>query len=129
MFEVVVQCRFQASHALLIRGQREEAHEHDWRVRVGVVGDRLDEDGLLCDFHDLERCLLEIVEPFQGADLNRVPPFDRVNPTAERVGEYIGLQMVERFSIEGVLVSFVEVMEAVDCVAVWRKEVRGHGVS
>ena len=41
MFRLQVERRFTAKHAIVIEGELEELHEHDWRVRVRVQGPRL----------------------------------------------------------------------------------------
>ena len=89
MYELSVERTFDAAHAIEIRGERETPHRHAWHVCVVVEGETLDDDGLVCDFHELESRLDEIVGPFDGGDLNTTPPFDRVNPTAEHVARHI----------------------------------------
>lgn len=118
MFELSVQRVFHASHALLIGGEREESHAHDWRVTLVVAGDSLDSDGLLCDFHDLESALDEVIESFQDADLNQTRPFDRINPTAEAVARYIAESVSSRLGDE-VHVDRVSVIEAPGCQATY----------
>src|SRR5262249_48635902 len=90
MFALEVETEFSAAHAITIAGTRERVHGHNFRVNAAVSGAALDGDGLLCDFHALERWLAEIVRPFRDGDLNSTPPFDRINPTAERIAEHIG---------------------------------------
>ncbi len=84
---------FRASHAIVMGGHREATHGHLWRVVVTVVGSELDRDGLLCDFHVLERRLDAILDPLRDRDLNETPPFDRVNPTAENVARFVHDQL------------------------------------
>ncbi len=119
MFDLEVQATFSAAHAIVIAGQREPVHGHDWHVTAVVRGDALDEDGLLVDFHAVERALREIVAPFHNADLNATPPFIDLNPTAEHVALHIGRVLGERLP-EGVHVASVRVTEAPGCAAVWR---------
>lgn len=89
MFELSVQCEFRAAHAIVMNGERETPHEHDWLVTLVVCGEALDADGLLCDFHEVERVLDEVIDPFKKVNLNETPPFDKVNPTAELVVKHI----------------------------------------
>jgi 6-pyruvoyltetrahydropterin/6-carboxytetrahydropterin synthase len=42
------------------------------------------------DFHDLERIADTIIGPMHNRHLNEVPPFDRINPSAENVAMHIG---------------------------------------
>lgn len=118
VFEISVQRVFHASHALLIGGDREEPHAHDWRITLVVAGAALDSDGLLCDFHDLEAALDEVIETFQDADLNQTRPFDRINPTAEAVAKYIAESVSGRLG-DTVHVDRVSVIEAPGCQATY----------
>jgi len=94
MFRLQIERTISAAHAIEIDGERETVHGHDWRVRVCVEGPRLDGNGLLCDFHELERRLDGILSPFANASLNDTPPFDRCNPTAERFAEHVAMAFV-----------------------------------
>lgn len=118
MFELSVGRTFSAAHAIVIRGVRESMHGHDWRATVTVRGEALDDDGLVCDFHALERTLEEAVAPFRNRTLNQVPPFDRVNPTAENIAEFVALEVAQRLP-PGVTVRSVEIEEAPGCIARW----------
>lgn len=95
VYELTVQRVFSAAHAINIRGVRETLHGHDWHVTVAMTGDSLDDDGLLVDFHVLERVVDEVIAPFRNTNLNAAPPFDRLNPTAENVASYFG-RAIER---------------------------------
>jgi 6-pyruvoyltetrahydropterin/6-carboxytetrahydropterin synthase len=114
MYELRVKREFCAAHAIVMRGVRETTHGHNWRVTVSIVGAEVDDDGLLCDFHEVERVLDAILEPFQNADLNEVPAFDELNPTAEHVARHIAQGMSEALS-DTVRVRSVGVTEATGC--------------
>jgi 6-pyruvoyltetrahydropterin/6-carboxytetrahydropterin synthase len=116
-YELTVERIFRAAHAIVIQDEREASHEHDWRVRLTVAGPRLDGDGLLVDFHLLTRWLDEVLAPFRDGDLNRTPPFDAVNPTAEHVARHIAREMAARVPAP-VRIERVAVMEAPGCEAV-----------
>lgn len=121
MYELRVQRHFSAAHALRIRGEREPLHGHDWHVTLVVAGLELDEDGLLCDFHQLEWQLDDILAPFRNANLNETPAFRNSNPSAERVAEFIG-QEYEPTLPPGVHLVSVAVTEAPGCTAIWRSD-------
>jgi 6-pyruvoyltetrahydropterin/6-carboxytetrahydropterin synthase len=89
MFEVAVDQSFASAHALRnYKGRCENVHGHNWKVRVTVVGERLDEAGMLVDFLDLKRLMSEIIDKIDHQHLNEIPPFDVVNPSAENIAEY-----------------------------------------
>lgn len=89
-YEITVEDEFCAAHAIVMAGTREAVHGHNWKVSVTVSGPTLDSDGLLLDFHALERLVRETLAPFRNRDLNDTPPFDRLNPSAEHIARYIG---------------------------------------
>lgn len=131
MFSISIQTQFSAAHAILIRGVRESLHGHDWRVVAVISGGVLDPDGLLVDFHAVERELCAITEPFRNTNLNECTPFDRVNPTAEEIARHIGDRLLSHLETRlprdpktdlsaQWFVDSVSVTEAPNCVATYR---------
>lgn len=123
MYELTVEGEFCAAHAIVIDGRREPVHGHNWHVTVGLAGETLDSNGLLCDFHAVENVLADVIGLFRNSDLNRTPPFDRENPTAENVARHIGVQLSSR--LDPTLspragVAWVRVTEATGCAATYR---------
>ncbi len=119
MFELTVERDFLATHAITIAGVPEAPHKHRWRVAVVVRGDGLDADGLLCDFHEIERAIDAVIDPFRDGDLNETPPLNTLNPTAENVAKHIS----ELLNVPaGVELRSVSVTEAPGCVATWVRE-------
>lgn len=115
MFELTVEREFRASHAITIAGSPESPHDHRWLVAVVVGGDRLDGDGLLCDFHEIERAIDAVIEPFRDGDLNEIVAF---NPTAENVARHIA----ETIEVPGL--RSVSVTEAPGCTATFSLRTR-----
>lgn len=123
MFELTVQAKFSAAHAITIRGRREPLHGHDFRVTATISGPDLDGDGLLVDFHAVERALRDLVGPWNNRTLNEIPPFDRLNPTAENIARHIGEQLAARLAPmlpRSAAVTSVRVGEAPGCAAAYR---------
>ncbi len=123
MYEITVEDEFCAAHAIVIRGEREPLHGHNWRVRVTLAGRELDADGLLLDFHALERIVRQTIDPFRDRNLNETAPFDRTNPTAEQVARHIAESVgraVCSLVPAGVRVASVWLTEARGCSVVYR---------
>ncbi len=120
MYELTVERTFSAAHAIRICGVVEPLHGHNWHVKASVCGHELDDDGLLCDFHTVEELLREICGRFHNGNLNTIPPFDQINPTAELVARHIADQLERRLGAGGVWVLSVSVQEAAGCVATYR---------
>ncbi len=118
MFELTLTSSFSAAHALVIQGVREPVHGHDWQVEAIFSGAELDEDGMLCDFHALEKLLEGIISPFQTADLNAADAFSSQNPSAELVARHIGMSLLDGLP-DGVSLVRLSVTEAPGCRAAW----------
>ena len=129
-FALEVECEFAAAHAIILMGERERLHGHNWRVVVSVAGDRLDGEELLCDFHAVERMLSATVAPFRDGNLNETAPFDRINPTAEAVARHVAHELSAALHAEQaqsrtgagsrIHLEWVRVTEAPRCTAVVR---------
>jgi 6-pyruvoyltetrahydropterin/6-carboxytetrahydropterin synthase len=90
MFEVSVEDTFAAGHALRgYRGKCENPHGHNYRVRVTLTGDSLDEIGLLYDFKDLKGVMNAVIEELDHKFLNDMEPFRQQNPSAENMARYL----------------------------------------
>ena len=123
MYELSVKGRFTADHAVTIAGKREQLHSHQWRVRVVIAGEHLDSDGILCDFRELRRRLNQVLGLLDGVDLNRTPPFDEINPTAEHIARYIAESLAGSLPA-GATINCVGVTEAPGCEAMYRISAR-----
>ena len=133
MYEITIERTFSAAHALQLPDKSmEPLHGHDWQVSVTVVSDRLDRMDTVMDFHELERMVQKVLEPWNNGNLNESPPFYEnqrlvINPSAERVAELIGLSVVrqlagevgdgEGLGVPGVRLRQVSVGEAPGCTA------------
>ena len=124
-YEVKITREFCAAHAIRIRGEMEPVHGHNWNVTVWVRGRALDEDGLVTDFHELERALEAVIGPWKNTDLNSISPFDRVNPTAELIAFEIAKGVRRELGIEpgaAIDVCRVQVSEAPGCFAIYEAD-------
>lgn len=117
MYHLEVERRFLASHALTLGGVVEDVHEHDWRVRVRVSRPQLDDDGLVMDFHELERILEGVIAPLRGKNLNDVPMFAGRNASAEHVAAWLHAGIADQLPPE-IRLTELSVCEAPDCWAV-----------
>src|SRR5438067_983408 len=89
MFEISVEDSFAAGHALRgYRGKCENPHGHNYKVRITVSGEQLDNIGLLLDFKDLKQAMNQVVDRLDHQMLNDIEPFRQLNPSAENMAKY-----------------------------------------
>ncbi len=120
MFEICVTDHFVATHQLRRPdGTSEELHEHNWQVRVTYAGPHLDETGVLVDFGAVRGRLRQVLTAFDEQNLNHLPLFARLNPTAENVALHVATDLPAELPGAARLVC-VEVEEEPGCVARYR---------
>ena len=121
-YQIITETAFTASHALrLPDGSDEPVHSHDWPVAVTVESDQLDGMSCVMDFHELEKIVDAILDPWHEQHLNGIAPFanQAINPSAERVAEQIALAVMNKLP-QGVTLHEVCIGEAEGCTAVYR---------
>jgi 6-pyruvoyltetrahydropterin/6-carboxytetrahydropterin synthase len=89
MYEVTVDADFSSGHYLRnYQGKCENPHGHNYKVRVTLRGETLDETGLLLDFKELKNILRPVVDYLDHQMINDLEPFTTVNPSAENLARY-----------------------------------------
>lgn len=90
MYLVNVQDHYDSAHALRrYKGGSEPLHGHRFRVEVGLETDEVGDDGIAFDFVEISEHLRAVVSRFEHRNLNEVPPFDVVEPSAENQARHI----------------------------------------
>jgi 6-pyruvoyltetrahydropterin/6-carboxytetrahydropterin synthase len=113
MFEITIEETFAAGHALRnYRGKCENVHGHNYRCQVAVEGETLDEIGLLVDFVELKRVVHAVLDRMDHQWLNELPPFDKLNPSAENMARYIYEELAAALQArEGIRLASVRLWE------------------
>ena len=90
MYEVSVDETFAAAHNLRgYKGKCEDLHGHNYKVRIILAGKELDSVGLLYDFVHLKQVIQGVIRALDHKYLNELPPFDKINPSAENIARHI----------------------------------------
>ncbi len=119
MYYVRAEDTFSAAHYLKnYHGKCERLHGHNYRVRVTVRGEKLDEGGMLLDFTVLKKKLKEVLSTYDHMNLNEVEDFSKTDPSAERIARVI----FERLSasMPDVEIDQVEVFETDKNLAIYK---------
>lgn len=90
MYQISIERHFDAAHYLRdYNGRCENLHGHRYVVIARVKSSKLNKIGLAFDFTILKKNLDEILNRYDHTCLNDVPPFDKINPSAENIAETI----------------------------------------
>jgi 6-pyruvoyltetrahydropterin/6-carboxytetrahydropterin synthase len=119
--EVTIEMEFSSAHALRgYRGKCENTHGHNYKVEVHVVGDRLNDIGLLVDFRDLKDATRRVVDYLDHKNINDLPPFDvELNPSAENLAMFFFHEVSQAINGDRVRVHKVRVWETSTCSATY----------
>jgi len=103
---------FAASHALRnYEGACQRMHGHNWKVEVEVLTTKLDDVGMGVDFKVIKTATNEVLDALDHYHLNDIPPFDKINPTAENIAAYIFQNVGKRINKTHISVSAITVWE------------------
>ncbi|MFZ2089922.1 MAG: 6-carboxytetrahydropterin synthase QueD [Desulfobaccales bacterium] len=113
MYELKIVTNFSAAHRLEnFYGKCESLHGHNWKVEVFILGDRLDEAGLVKDFGVVKAKAREVLAEFDHKYLNDLPVFSQQNPSSENMARYLFERLGTVLNGDGVRVSRVSVWES-----------------
>jgi len=114
--EVYREVQFSSAHRLRnYHGKCENLHGHNWRIRLFVTREKLDETGFVMDFKVLDAVLKDIMELLDHKDLNSLKEFETVNPTAENIAILI-------FRLAENEISAIDRLVKVSKVCVWESD-------
>ncbi len=113
MYELKIITEFSAAHRLEnFYGKCEALHGHNWKVEVFLLGDRLDDAGLVKDFGVVKAQTREVLAEFDHKFLNELPAFQDQNPSSENLARYLFQRLGKVLNGDGVQVSRVNVWES-----------------
>lgn len=113
MYILTVEDTFASAHQLRgYKGKCENIHGHNWKVVLSIKGTKLNNIGLLMDFHDIKSILKKTTDLIDHKNINEVPPFDKINPSSELIAKFISDQIAEELKKHGDHIQ-------IDSVTVW----------
>ena len=113
MYQLTVEQDFDAAHFLRgYQGKCEALHGHRYRVVARVKASKVNEIGIAYDFTELKEHLADALKRFDHHCLNDVPPFDRINPSAENIATTVYQELEKTLAGAPVSLAGVEVWES-----------------
>ena len=112
MYELMVETDFSAAHQLRgYKGKCENLHGHNWRVQIIVSSDKLNDIGIVIDFHEIKEVSREVISQLDHSFLNDVFPFTEINPSSENIAKWIYDSMYKKIKQKNCTVSSVTIWE------------------
>lgn len=101
MYVVSVQAHYDSAHFLRsYKGKCEQLHGHRYQVEAALTTGELGEGGMAFDFVDIKRVLREVANELDHQNLNDLPPFTEIEPSAENQARYFFEELKKRLPAE-----------------------------
>jgi 6-pyruvoyltetrahydropterin/6-carboxytetrahydropterin synthase len=113
-FTVRVSARFEAAHFLReYRGISEPLHGHSYKVEADLAARAggVDSDAIAVDFVSARRKLEALAKTLDYGCINDVPPFDKINPSAENIAQWFARELGAAVADEDAVVRAVTIWE------------------
>ncbi len=89
VYKLSIETTISAAHLLReYEGPCSRLHGHNWKIRVEVSSNELNEHGIAIDILDLKNLTWKVIGPFDHNNFNDIVPFDEINPTAENIVKF-----------------------------------------
>lgn len=112
MYDLQIETQFSAAHQLRgYKGKCENLHGHNWRIQITVSSDKLNDIGMVIDFHELKAMVNEAVSSLDHSFLNEVFPFTEINPSSENIAKWIHETLKKKIEAKDCNISSVTVWE------------------
>lgn len=103
---------FAAAHTIRdYPGDCSRLHGHNWKVEVEVCAETLNEIGMGMDFKQIKATTQQIIQTLDHRNLNDIPPFDAINPTAENIASHLYRGLADKINTQDLKVSAVTLWE------------------
>ena len=113
MYKVNVISHFSSAHHLeFYNGDCKNLHGHNWKVRVQILAEVLDELGMAMDFRVVKSHLNTLIETLDHRYLNELQFFKDYNPTSENIARFIYEELEKSLHCDNIKVNEVEVWES-----------------
>lgn len=118
MYKINIETHFSSAHRLRdYNGECERLHGHNWKVKISVASEVLNNLGMVMDFRDIKSHTKVLVDRLDHQYLNDIAPFTEINPTTENIAKYLFDELSKVTNTEQIKVSMVEIWESPTCSA------------
>jgi len=113
MYKLNVTSNFSSAHKLNgYEGLCKNLHGHNWKVRIGILCEKVDKIGMTIDFGEVKKNLNDIMTMLDHTYLNDLEFFKENNPTSENIAKFIYHEMKKRITVQDCSMAEVEVWES-----------------
>ena len=111
MYCLSIESKISAAHQLRdYDGPCARLHGHNWKIKVEVTAEKLNDVGIAIDFSELKNITWKVIGKFDHNNFNNIAPFDKQNPTAENIAKYFYHELAQLLPRD-IDLSYIEIWE------------------
>lgn len=121
---VGIKVPFDSAHLLRgYEGKCSRLHGHRWELELAVQSNKLDSVGMAYDFIRLKEMVRKDLEHIDHYNLNDIPPFDKINPTAENLACFFYERYAPVLVSEGYSLRYTKIWETPTAYALFGEDI------
>jgi 6-pyruvoyltetrahydropterin/6-carboxytetrahydropterin synthase len=97
----------------------ENLHGHNWKIEVYVIGEKLNNAGVLVDFGEIKAHLADVMKKLDHKFLNELDYFSDGNPSSETIARFVARELQAKIDNSSARVSRVAAWESDDACATY----------
>ncbi len=125
MYEISIIKKLIAQHYLLNeKGFESKIHSHPYKVEVILSGNKLDKNGYLVNFIEVEKIINDIIELFRDKILNKLEEFNELNPSLENFARIFCHKFISQIKPTNIKSAVVKIWESENAWALYQEDVQ-----
>ncbi|MCW3975470.1 MAG: 6-carboxytetrahydropterin synthase [Candidatus Bathyarchaeota archaeon] len=125
MYKISIIKKLIAQHYLLNeKGFESKIHSHPYKVEVILSGNKLDKNGYLVNFVEVEKIINDIIELFRDKILNKLEEFTEFNPSLENFARIFCQKFISQIKATYINSVVVKIWESEDAWALYQEDVQ-----
>lgn len=106
---------FSAAHSVRgYEGRCARVHGHNYKITLEIRANNLNHLGFVIDYYDVKTVLQKVIDQLDHYNINDIPPFAEINPTAENIAAWFYKNLSEQLNNERIVVVAVNLYETED---------------
>ena len=115
MYTLNITSEFSAAHHIRgYQGRCAREHGHNYKITVEIQAANLDHLGFVMDYYSVKKILQETIEKLDHYNINIIPPFDKINPTAENIAAWFYENISSNLSINNNIIITAVILSETD---------------
>ena len=125
MYEISIIKNLIAQHYLENEeGFESKRHSHHYKIEVILSGDKLNTNGYLVNFIEVEEIIDDAIEYFRDKTLNEIAEFTDINPSLENFSKIFCKRFITKLNSANINSVRIKIWESDNAWALYQEEIK-----